>query len=416
MFNKRSRPKESSFATKAIMAAGTLVFSGFAFPLSAQCVQVENTSTPRVAVSRDIQVGQSVSSSLDPGKPFEEYRLRLAGGDSVRIDMVSPISRSAAATSATGDQPAGTRELDSFLELRRSGGQDPVAVDDDGGDEGLNSRLLFTAPLSGDYIIRARTFGSSASGDYVLTVVALPRAPTPIDLAGDQHEDDLGPNSPVMVIFDEPRRYALYWVNGEQGERIRLHARSDAQSLSLELLNSSGSTLATKRTVDPNVEIISVLPATGRYLVRVAVPSSQTAHYSLDVDRVHTRDRETSRLVRVGHDNIHELTLTSNFNPRPDGSGEADFFYKLYWLNVQANESVTVIVDAPGFDPIVEAGEVETLGFLPWVSVNSIAGRPARLVLRPFRTGTIYIRVRSDSLTIGSFRLRIVAGVAMPPV
>lgn len=393
-------------------ALATILF----LPTLAQGVQGQVTNSSAPAEIREIRVGDSVSSSLESGKPFEEYRLRLAGGDSVQIDMESPVTGSTTATPATGEQATGIRGFDAFLELRRLGGQDPVATDDDGGSTGLNSRLIFTAPSSGDYVIRARSFGRRAEGDYALRVTGLPRAPTPTMLVGDRGGGSLGPNSPVMVIFGESQRYGLHWVNGQQGERMRIHVRSDAPSQSLELLSSSGSTLAANRSANPNNQIISVLPEADRYLVRVGIPSGQEADYSLDVERATTRIRERIELVRVGHVADDEaLTLTSSISSRPDGSGEADFFYKLYSLFVRENEPVTVIVDAPGFDPVVDAGEVETLGLLPQVTVTSVAGRPARLVLWPFRSGRVYIRVRSPSLAIGSFRLRIVAGVAQPP-
>lgn len=403
-------------ALRASAMAGCALAAMLPLPATAQNVQEETAVRAAPAEIREVRVGDSVSSSLDPANPFEEYRLRLAGGDSVQIDMESPTGRRVAAR-PPGDEPAVTTQLDSFLELRRLGAQDPVAVDDDGGDTGLNSRLIFTAPSSGEYIIKARGFGRRNEGAYTLRVTGLPRAPAPTDLVGDRGGGSLGSTSPVMVIYGESQRYALYWVNGEQGERMRIHVQSDAPSQSLELLSSSGSTLAASRNADPDIQIISVLPESGRYLVRVAIPSRYQARYSLDVGRAAmgtTRER-TNRVLVGHHADAETLTLESNISPRPDGSGEADFFYKLYSLEVRANRPVTVIVDAPGFDPIVEAGEVDTLGFLPWVSVNSVAGRPARLVLRPFRTGTIYIRVRSPSLAIGSFGLRIVEGVAQPP-
>jgi hypothetical protein len=413
MKNYGRRAEAIPIASKTKSGIGFLAFAFLALPAAAQSMQTEQVSRAAPAPVRDIQVGSSIPSSLDPGEPFEEYRLHLGAGDSVLIDMESPTRGSSQSGSASGAQEAASRRFDTVVELRREGVQDPVAVDDDGG-ENNNSRLIFTAPSAGDYFIRARAF-ARGEGDYVLTVTPLPRAPSPTVLAGGRAEGDLDANSPIIGILDETRRYALYWVDAMEGDRMRLHVFSSTPGVTLELLDTSGSTLAASINGGQDAQIISVIPETERYLLRVAIPSSQAAHFTVDLESVPKRDRGPRTFVQVGHDAGDALTLASNISLKADGSGEADFFYQLYFLAVRKDHPVTVIVDSSEFDPVVEAGEVDTLGFVGSVSVNSVAGRTARLVLQPFRNGDVYIRVRSTGLAIGAFRIQIVPGISRPP-
>jgi hypothetical protein len=109
------------------------------------------------------------------------------------------------------------------------------------------------------------------------------------------------------------------------------------------------------------------------------------------------------------------LTLRSNVNPKPDGSGEADFFYQLFRMQVIKDQPVTVTLSATGFEPVLEAGERETLGFVGSMLARTGRDRSARLVLQPFRTGVVFIRVRSSGLALGSWRLEVQPGVVQAP-
>lgn len=62
-------------------------------------------------------------------------------------------------------------DFDAYLEVGRevNGTFEQLAYDDDGGD-GLNSQMTFTPPAAGTYVIRARSFGSGATGTYTLSV------------------------------------------------------------------------------------------------------------------------------------------------------------------------------------------------------------------------------------------------------
>lgn len=91
-----------------------------------------------------INVGDSVTAELSGPT---DYILSLEEGQAVVIDAVSA-------------------DFDSYLEIFQAGLS--VATDDDSG-EGLNARLTFVAPATGDYTVQVRAF-ASGTGEYTLSV------------------------------------------------------------------------------------------------------------------------------------------------------------------------------------------------------------------------------------------------------
>ena len=70
--------------------------------------------------------------------------------------------------------------FDAMLYVGRGSGRafEELASNDDG-DDGLNSRILFTAPETGDYVIRAAALSSGGEGPYVLSLSDGPE-PAPV--------------------------------------------------------------------------------------------------------------------------------------------------------------------------------------------------------------------------------------------
>ncbi len=77
---------------------------------------------------------------------------------------------------------ATTAAFDAMLRVYRNQGSDPLAEDDDSGGD-RNPRLVFTAPESGDYLVRVTSFGAEGAGPYDLQINALEALPAPITRA-----------------------------------------------------------------------------------------------------------------------------------------------------------------------------------------------------------------------------------------
>ena len=59
------------------------------------------------------------------------------------------------------------------------------------------------------------------------------------------------------------------------------------------------------------------------------------------------------------------------------------------------------------FDPGLEAGTISVLGFDAILSDMDYETGRARVLIQPFMSGTVILRVRSQGLDLGAFDLRI---------
>jgi len=107
--------------------------------------------------------GQIIAGTLDStdlnndlrnGSFYDGYYLNdLVPGVAVQINLSSP---------------SGIDNFDTYLQLVNGSTGDLIAFNDDGG-PGLNSQLTFTPQQGVEYIARVTSFGSGATGDYVLS-------------------------------------------------------------------------------------------------------------------------------------------------------------------------------------------------------------------------------------------------------
>jgi hypothetical protein len=109
-----------------------------------------------MTISGQLEAGDTVQSD---GALGDEYRIYLSAGNSITI-----VARGGASRTTTGSN------LDMWLELLQ-GGTELTHDDDSAGS--LNSRIVYTAPTSGVYTIRVRTYGGGAKeGAYTLQTYA----------------------------------------------------------------------------------------------------------------------------------------------------------------------------------------------------------------------------------------------------
>jgi hypothetical protein len=125
---------------------------------------IGSTNTATVTIGdNDISGNQTVSGTLsntDPNNPArtgsfrEDYQLTgVTGGEKIRINLNAPF--------------------DAYLQLVNESTGEVIASDDDSG-EGFNSQLLFTVDNGINYLVRATSFSSGATGNYSLITTTLP--------------------------------------------------------------------------------------------------------------------------------------------------------------------------------------------------------------------------------------------------
>lgn len=141
---------------------------------------------------------------------FDSFTLQGTRGQRLRIEMRSD-------------------SFDTFLAFGR-GSQSSWVVsdtDDDGLGEGTHSRLLVTLPEDGEFVIRANSVGSGATGPYTLSVTERAQPAPPV-------AQPLPPGEEVAASLDDgdPETadgslYDLYRYTGRAGERLTIRLGSD---------------------------------------------------------------------------------------------------------------------------------------------------------------------------------------------
>lgn len=215
---------------------------------------------PRAPRPTGLRMGRSASGELsdrdpetDEGFRYDAYALRLRQGERVLVTLTSD-------------------DFDPMLQVGQGAEGDFVelAVNDDDG-QGLNSRLVFEAPASGEFLIRVRPVGDD-DGAYVLTVAeAPPVAPALAVDWGATVEGDLtltdGLNADGAVVD-------VYRFAGREGQRAQVDVVSADFDAYVELRADADPSVILAEDDDGGPEgtdsrLLFTLPADGDYRVEV---------------------------------------------------------------------------------------------------------------------------------------------------
>ena len=285
-----------------------------------------------------IRVGQSIEGALtarDPetesGHAYDAYSFRAREGDRFTIDLIAdtfdPLVR-------VGQMRAGE-----FVEL---------AMNDDTMETGLNSRLIFTAETTGDYIIRATPLGAGDEGAYT---VALARGP---ELAAAQTIEIGGSVEGALAEGDGRGAGGeiadAYRFSGQEGQRIRIDMSSDEFDTYVELFDANHVSLAQDDDGAPegtNSRLTFTLPSTGAYFIEARAFSEATGAYSLSVSEVEP-DKAPEALA-FGSPLQGEIAET-------DPTDGEDRGYDAFAFSGAAGQRVQAIMRSGDFDTYLQIG------------------------------------------------------------
>ena len=232
---------------------------------------------PRAQRPGGIRLGQHINGSLgrgdaeaDDGLPYDAFAFRARAGERFAIDLTSdafdPVLR-------VGRMAGGV-----FTEL---------AQNDDGPDMGLNSRLVFTAPDAGEYVIRATPINSAGEGSYRLSLAeGPPPIPAQAIAIGDTVQGELTDTdgkSEGGLIAD------AYRFSGREGQRVRIDMSSDAFDTYLQLFDESHISLAEDddgAAEGTNSRLTFTLPSDGSYVIEARPFAAATGAYTLKLEEV----------------------------------------------------------------------------------------------------------------------------------
>lgn len=226
----------------------------------------------RIGATEEGRLEETDNFDEEDDRYYDVYTFRGSAGQRVQIDMTS--------------------EFDTYLELGRLDGCDwqELTTDDDGSPEGTNSRIRYTLPEDGEYVVRATSF-SDATGAYTLALseraAPVERAPQPI-AAGATQQGELDEEDSVLEA--DGSFYELWTYQGRAGEQLRVNMMSDAFDTFVAIGRMQGGQFEEIATMDDGGEgtdtLLEVtLPADGEYVIRAnSFRAEQTGEYTLRVD------------------------------------------------------------------------------------------------------------------------------------
>lgn len=246
---------------------------GGAFTLSL----VERPPAPRAPRPTGVRMGQTrtgVLAASDPeaedGSRYDAYVIALRAGQRLAVTLMAEA-------------------FDPVVQIGRTSGAlfTELARNDDGGGDGLNSYLVFTAPAAGDYTIRATSLGTGGAGDYVLGLAEGPaRLATQSINVGDSLSGELTASD---GLNDTGLQADGYRFTGRAGQRIQATMTSAAFDAYLELIADPDGARTSLATDDDgagsegtDARVAVTLPTDGDYVIEArAFGSGATGAYSL---------------------------------------------------------------------------------------------------------------------------------------
>jgi hypothetical protein len=314
-------------------AAGLVLVCAMAAPAHAQ---------PRPGAFPPLRIGQSVTGSIAASDPAMYQRGRFK----VYQFQASPGRRYIATLES--------EDFDAYLTLARTVGgiTDHMLTDDDGSGEGTGSRLRFTVPAAGTYLILAQSLGEDDTGSFTLRLdSATIRAPRPqaftlgTPVQGELSEDDAEyEDAGTEGFFD------LYRLQGRAGQRVRIRMEMGEYYPTIEVGTMEDGQFQPLETVTPGPSMITAtLPEAGEYFIRAGVYGSMTGEYTLTAEERPAAAPPRTVPIRRGETATGELE---------EGDSELDDgrWYDAFVYTGRAGERLRVDLRSEAFDAYVAIG------------------------------------------------------------
>ncbi|KQY96365.1 PPC domain-containing protein [Brevundimonas sp. Root1423] len=279
------------------------------------------------------QRGQLTSNDpeTDAGGNYDAFVVRARAGERLAIDLTSdafdPVVR------------VGRMENGVFNEL---------AMNDDGPDTGLNSRLVFTAPEAGEYVIRATALNNAGEGGYTLAVAEGPEpAPTQAIEIGATVEGEL---TAADGKSEAGRAADAYRFSGREGQRVRIDMSSPDFDTYLQLFDDNRLSLAEDddgAAEGTNSRLTFTLPRTGAYIVEARAFSDETGGYELTISEI--EPEKPPQALAFGE------TLQGEIG-EGDPTDSEDRGFDTYALTGKAGQRIHGIMRSGDFDTLIQIG------------------------------------------------------------
>jgi len=325
--------------------------------------------------ARAIRIGDTVRGELTDDDAVgasdihaDAYRFTGREGQRVRIDMTSTA-------------------FDTVIELFDDN-EVSLASDDDGGPEGTNSRLIFTLPKDGSYVIEARAF-SDSRGRYTLTVTEVEpdKPPQPLAFGATlQGEISEGDNRD-----SDDRGYDAFVFEGREGQRVRAIMRSGDFDTYLQIGAAEGDFSALAMDDDglgegTDSRLSFTLPADGSYVLRASpLGADGKGLYALELIDRGPQPQPGSLLVG---------TTAYGVLTESDATAEDNSFFDAYRVTLKEDEKLVILMVSNEVDSYVSVGRPTDEGGFQGLAADddSLSDTHAKLEWTAPEDGTYEIR------------------------
>ncbi|HEX6372390.1 MAG TPA: PPC domain-containing protein [Longimicrobium sp.] len=316
-------------------AAGLVLACTLAAPAHAQ---------PRPGAFPTLRIGQSVSGRIATTDPalYERGRFKV-------YQFQASPGRRYVATLQSDD-------FDAYLTLARTVGgiTDHMLTDDDGAGEGTGSRLRFTVPSAGTYLILAQSLGEDGLGAFTLRLdSATIRQPRPQAFTiGTPVQGELTESDAEYEDQGADGYYDLYRFQGRAGQRLRIRMEMGEYYPSIEVgtLQDGQFQPLEGATVAEN-SITATLPEAGEYFIRAGAFGSVTGEYTLRAEERAAAPAPRTTPIRRGESAPGQLE---------EGDSELDDgrWYDAYAYTGRAGERLRIDLRSEDFDAYVIIGRM----------------------------------------------------------
>jgi len=344
-------------------------------------------AAPAQAQQRPIRPGQTVTGTLaeSDAKMTERGRFHVYTFTARRGQTLIATMRS--------------KDFDTYLTLGRvlSGVTDAMKTDDDRAG-GTDSRIRFSVPEDGAYLLVAQSLSEDGKGAYTLQLENAPAATTaaarPIrvgqNLSGRLAETD--------VVDDDDTYYDTYTISGQQGQRLQIEMAADSFDTFVNFGKMDGESFTSLRTDDDggggtNSRLRITLPETGNYVIRAnSVGAGATGAYTLVVT-----EREAGPVAATPRALEPNAEVSGTLNDS-DPQGDDDSYYDYWTYQGRQGERVRITLASEAFDTYLSLGTLQN-GEFHEIDSNDDASEGTNSMLDATlpNAGTFVIRVKALS-------------------
>jgi hypothetical protein len=292
-----------------------------------------------------------------------------------------------------------SKDFDTYLTLGRvlSGVTDAMKTDDDRAG-GTDSRIRFTVPADGSYLLVAQSLSEDGKGAYTLELQNAPAATTAAARSIRVGQNLTGRLAETDVVDDDDTYYDSYTFSGQQGQRLQIEMRADSFDTFLNIGKMDGDSFTSLRTDDDggggtNSRLRITLPETGTYVIRAnSVGAGATGSYSVVVT-----EREAGPVAATPRALEPNAEISGTLNDS-DPQGDDDSYYDYWTYQGRQGERVRITLSSEAFDTYLTLGTLQN-GSFQEIDSNDDAGEGTNSMLEATlpSAGTFVIRVKALS-------------------